>query len=181
MDPPTAELETCNAVYPRAVLERVGGFDESIRAFGEDVDLAWRAKAAGAGHLAVPEMRVYHGIHPLGLRGRLALAARCAELPYVVKRNPEFRWTAGYPFGRFVRPRHAWFAVALGGLLLARRRPALALALAAPYARDRLAPYGRTPGRRLRRAHWLAAFVVIDAAEFLALARGSVRHRTLML
>jgi GT2 family glycosyltransferase len=163
------------------VLERVGGFDEAIRAYGEDVDLAWRAKAAGAGQLAVPEMRVYHGIHPLDLRRRLALAARGAELPYVVKRHPEFRWTAGHPFGVFVRPRHAWFVVALAGLLLAPRRPAAALVLALPYARIRLRPYGRTTTRRLRRAHWLAAFVLIDATELLALARGSARHRTLML
>ena len=180
IDPPTTELEACNAVYPRAVLERVGGFDESIRAFGEDTDLALRAKRAGAGHLAVPGMRVYHGIHALGLRERLAVAARCAELPAIVRRNPELRWVPHRPLGVFLRPGHAWLVVALAGLALARRRPLLAL-LALPYARSRLHPYGRTTVRRLRRAHWLAAFAVIDATELLALARGSVRHRTPML
>ena len=108
IDPPTTELEACNAVYPRAVLERVGGFDESIRAFGEDTDLALRAKRAGAGHLAVPGMRVYHGIHALGLRERLAVAARCAELPAIVGRNPELRWVPHRPLGVFLRPGHAW-------------------------------------------------------------------------
>jgi GT2 family glycosyltransferase len=180
MDPPTTELEACNAVYPRAVLERVGGFDESIRAFGEDTDLGLRAKRAGAGHLAVPRMRVYHGIHALGLRERLAVAARCAELPAIVRRNPELRWVPHRPLGVFLRPSHAWLVVALAGLALARRRPLLAL-LALPYARSRLHPYGRTTVKRLRRAHWLAAFAVIDATELLALVRGSVRHRTPML
>jgi GT2 family glycosyltransferase len=180
MDPPTTELETCNAVYPRDVLERVDGFDESIRAFGEDTDLAARAKRAGAGHLAVPEMRVYHGIHALGLRGRLAVAARCVELPAIVRRNPELRWVPHRPLGVFLRPSHAWLVLALAGLALARRRPALAL-LVLPYARSRLHPYGRTTASRLRRAHWLAAFAAIDLVELVALVRGSVRHRAPML
>ncbi|HEX3317147.1 MAG TPA: glycosyltransferase [Solirubrobacteraceae bacterium] len=180
MDPPTAELEACNALYPREVLERVGGFDESIRAYGEDVDLALRAKRAGAGHLAVPEMRMYHAIHPLGLRQRLALTTRCSELPAVVGRNPEFRWVPEHPLGVFNRPRHAWLVVALAGLALTCRRPALGL-LALPYLWTRLHPYGQTTGQRLRRAHWLGPFALIDGAELLAFARGSIRHRTLFL
>jgi GT2 family glycosyltransferase len=180
MDPPTAELEACNALYPRVVLERIGGFDESIRAYGEDADLALRAKRAGAGHLAVPEMRVYHAIHPLSLGERLALTTRCSELPAVVRRNPEFRWVPEHPLGVFNRPRHAWLALALAGLALAPRRPALAV-VALPYLWARLQPYGRTAGQRLRRAHWLGALAAIDSAELLAFARGSIRHRTLFL
>jgi GT2 family glycosyltransferase len=180
MDPPTTELEACNALYPRVLLERVGGFDESIRAYGEDVDLALRAKRAGAGHMAVPDMRVYHAIHPLSLRQRLALTARCSELPAVVRRNPEFRWVPEHPLGVFNRPRDAWLGLALAGLLLACRRPALGL-LALPYLWSRLHPYGGTTGQRLRRAHWLVPFAAIDGAELLAFARGSVRHRTLFL
>ena len=124
-------------------------------------------------------MRVYHGIHALGLRERLAVAARCAELPAIVGRNPELRWVPHRPLGVFLRPWHAWLVLALAGFALARRRPLLAL-LALPYARSRLRPYGRTTVGRLRRAHWLAAFAAIDATELLALVRGSVRHRTPM-
>src|SRR3712207_8492081 len=40
--------QTCNIVYPRAVLEALGGFDERMpRPAGEDVELAQRAIAAG--------------------------------------------------------------------------------------------------------------------------------------
>ena len=34
--------------YPRALLERLGGFDEAYDFGGEDTDLAWRAIEAGA-------------------------------------------------------------------------------------------------------------------------------------
>ena len=40
---PTGWFETCNMAYPRALLERLGGFDEAFGFGGEDTDLAWRA------------------------------------------------------------------------------------------------------------------------------------------
>ena len=42
---------TCNIAYPRALLERLGGFDEAYRfASAEDTDLGWRAREAGSAH-----------------------------------------------------------------------------------------------------------------------------------
>ena len=39
---------TCNIAYPRALLERLGGFDEAYRyASAEDTDLGWRAREVG--------------------------------------------------------------------------------------------------------------------------------------
>ncbi|MGN6372010.1 MAG: glycosyltransferase family 2 protein [Solirubrobacteraceae bacterium] len=37
----------CVALYRRAMVEQLGGFEESFFAYLEDVDLAWRARAAG--------------------------------------------------------------------------------------------------------------------------------------
>jgi GT2 family glycosyltransferase len=37
----------CVALYRRAMLEAIGGFDASFFAYLEDVDVAWRARAAG--------------------------------------------------------------------------------------------------------------------------------------
>ncbi len=48
------------ALYRRAMLDRVGLFDEDFFAYLEDVDLAWRAQLAGWQALYVPTARVYH-------------------------------------------------------------------------------------------------------------------------
>jgi hypothetical protein len=67
--------ESCNIGYRRALLERLGGFDEAFRSssaarhragpmFGEDTDLAWRAKAAGARIAFEPGAVVLHDVRP---------------------------------------------------------------------------------------------------------------------
>jgi hypothetical protein len=48
------------ALYRRAMLDEVGLFDEDFFAYLEDVDLAWRAQAAGWRALYVPSARVVH-------------------------------------------------------------------------------------------------------------------------
>ena len=50
----------CVAVYRRAMLDAIGGFDASFFAFGEDADVAWRARAAGWTCLYVPAGVAYH-------------------------------------------------------------------------------------------------------------------------
>jgi len=48
------------ALYRRAMLDQVGGFDQDFFAYLEDVDLAWRARLAGWRGLYVPAARVLH-------------------------------------------------------------------------------------------------------------------------
>jgi hypothetical protein len=48
------------ALYRRAMLERLGGFDEDFFIYLEDVDLAWRARWLGWRCLYVPTARVLH-------------------------------------------------------------------------------------------------------------------------
>ena len=50
----------CVALYRRAMLDAIGGFDESFFAFGEDADVAWRARMAGWSALYVPASVAYH-------------------------------------------------------------------------------------------------------------------------
>jgi len=50
----------CVALYRRAMLDAIGGFDASFFAFGEDADVAWRARAAGWSCLYVPASVAYH-------------------------------------------------------------------------------------------------------------------------
>lgn len=51
---------TMNWASPRTVLERTGGFDESLRR-GEDVDLAWRILQSGGRFAYQPRAVVTHG------------------------------------------------------------------------------------------------------------------------
>lgn len=48
------------ALYRREMLDQVGLFDEDFFAYLEDVDLAWRAQAAGWRTLYIPAARVIH-------------------------------------------------------------------------------------------------------------------------
>jgi GT2 family glycosyltransferase len=50
----------CVALYRRAMLDAIGGFDASFFAFGEDADVAWRARMAGWSCLYVPSSVAYH-------------------------------------------------------------------------------------------------------------------------
>jgi hypothetical protein len=79
--------------------------------------------------------------------------------------------------------RHGWMLLALGGAVLAAltRRPLLAVALALPWARRAAPTYGSGPRGRARSLLELPGSAVVDAAELVALTRGSIRHRTLFL
>jgi GT2 family glycosyltransferase len=50
----------CFALYRRAMLTEIGGFDERFFAYLEDVDVAWRARAAGWRCVYEPRAIAYH-------------------------------------------------------------------------------------------------------------------------
>jgi len=77
----------CAAMYRRAMLEQIGGFDEDFYAYGDDAELGLRARIAGWTCLYVPEAVVrHHRAATLGLdssrrlelieRNRVLLAAK---------------------------------------------------------------------------------------------------------
>lgn len=175
--PPVPWAQTCNIVYPRELVERLGGFDEEVLV-GEDTDLAQRARAAGAPYVAAPEVLTYHAIHAAPLPRRLRATWRWRDLPRLVGRHPGLR--REFPLRVFWKPTHVWLGPAVVGLAGARRRPALA-ALALPWAFQALPDYGPGARGRLRAVSELPLAAVRDVAEVAALARGSVRHRTLFL
>src|SRR4051812_10076516 len=56
--------ETCNILSPRAVLDRLDGFDEAYPApAGEDTDLGQRSAADGVDRVFSPDALVYHAVH----------------------------------------------------------------------------------------------------------------------
>jgi len=68
--------QTCNIAYPRELLERLGGFDARYRVAGEDTDLGWRAREAGAAIAYLPAAHVHHAVEGIGIAGWIAVARR---------------------------------------------------------------------------------------------------------
>ena len=160
-------FQTANMLYPRAVLERLGGFDETYPfPAGEDTDLGWRARDAGVQVRYAPEALVWHAVHEPGWRGLVRDAERWGSAVHLVKRHPGLR--AHFHHRVFWKPAH--------------ERLLLAVLVRRPWA---LVPWLLVHRREhpswgsLARA--LPAHAAVDAAEVAALARGSVRARTLLL
>jgi GT2 family glycosyltransferase len=173
---PDPSYPACNIAYPRELLERLGGFHESFRRpSGEDTDLAWRARAAGADVVYESSVRVRHAVYAGGLAGLLRDAARWEDTVLALKRNPEMR--SAYRHRIFWQESHELLLLAFAGACLARRTRGVSLALAAPYARHYISHHRRVAGALAA----LPGYVLVDAAEMVALLRGSVRHRTFVV
>ena len=173
---PDPAYPACNIAYPRRLLERLGGFHEGFRRpSGEDTDLAWRARATGAPALYEDAARVRHAVYAGGLTGLIRDAGRWEDAALALKRNPALR--SAYRHRIFWQESHELLLGAVAAVALARRTRGLSLALAAPYALH-------YAGHHLRAAGALAAlpgYALVDAAEVLALLRGSLRYRTFVL
>jgi GT2 family glycosyltransferase len=84
------------AMYRRAMLDKIGLFDEDFFAYLEDVDLAWRARRAGQRCLYVPTARVFHRHSATGGEGS-------PFKNYHVGRNKIGLIARNYPFVRLWR------------------------------------------------------------------------------
>jgi GT2 family glycosyltransferase len=174
IEPPHVMAQTCNIAYPRAVLERAGGFDESFpQAVGEDADLALRARAAGAPFVAAPAMLTYHAVD-WGLARRLRGSWRWQHMALLVRRHPELR--RQLPLGGWAwKAEHARWLLAAAGL--ATRRPYLA----APWALMTPRRYGSGRRALVRSASELPGRFLIDGVETAALVRGTLRYGSPLL
>jgi GT2 family glycosyltransferase len=168
------QYEACNIFYPRAVLERVGGFDEIFGRFsaGEDTDLAWRALEAGGNSAFAPDALVFHAVHELGPVRTLREAWRLTQTPLVFARHPQTR--------SMLSRRLFW-----NGWHYLVIRSLLALALPGPVRRFLLMRHAVQLAARARAAgagSWAVPFLFLyDAIETGAMVRGSVRYRTPVL
>jgi glycosyltransferase involved in cell wall biosynthesis len=180
-DPPTPSGQTCNIVYPRELLERLGGFDEEVPVLtGEDTDLLWRALEAGARHVGAERVLTYHAVVDNTLLGRVRGIGRWADLALLFKRHPGLRREV--PLRIFWKATHPTLLVAVAGVGAAATRgePVWAL-LVVPWARETWPWHGPHARGILRSLSELPARALIDGAEVVALVRGSIRHRTLFL
>ena len=181
---PTPWGETCNIAYPRELMERLCGFDESFpRAWGEDTDLFLRAREAGATLEFAPGAVVRHAVVRRTLRQAIREAARYDAIPLLVARHPEHRRT--FPAPGLVKTSHATLVLAFAGALAARRRPVLGVALGAPYVlaalRTHLATNPVSAPSLARLALHLPAPVAVETAEVIATVRGAIRNRVAMI
>ena len=173
VEEPGPYYQAANILYPKALLEELGGFDaEAFPHVGEDTDLAWRALAAGATIEWAPDALVHHAVKDLGTVGALRMAARWTPSIRLFARHPELR-AAHLTYGLFWKGSHYLLVRFLLALLVRRRSRWLALWLGAPYVRNLLARVGGPRGAPFHLVH--------DLVELAAVARGAVRYRTPVL
>jgi GT2 family glycosyltransferase len=177
IDPPVVWAQTCNIVYPRAVLEAVGGFDDELD-WVEDFELACRARAAGTEYVGAPDVLTYHAVDAASVRGVFRAAWRWRDLPGVVAAHPELGRSGGSS-RYFWKARHAGLALALAGA--ATRRPVIAGLAAIPWVREAMPSYGPSVRGRVRAVGELPVALALDVVEFAGMVAGSVRHRTVYL
>jgi hypothetical protein len=123
-------------------------------------------------------MLVYHGVHARRLDRALRAAMRWQDLARLVAQQPEARQSM---VGRIWWKReHAALGAAAAGAIGARhdRRAAVLLL---PWLALALRHRGYAPRGLARSVSELPGRALLDAAEVLALARGSLRYRTLLL
>lgn len=175
---PTGLFETCNVVYPRALLERASGFDESFRhACGEDVELGWRALSIGARSEFAGDALVYHTVSQPSLRSAVAGTWKWTDGVRVIAQYPDLRvMLVG---GIFWKPTHPRLILALAGFgFMSQLAPRAALLATVPYVAYYARLYRASPQRGVRS---FPSHVAIDLCELVTMVAGSVRHRTLML
>ena len=177
--------QTCNIAYRRDLLEQLGGFDERFRhPTGEDTDLAWRARDAGAATAFTTDAVVFHDVRPSSIRTHLRDTWRWEGVVLTVREHPALRDR----FHRrwFWKPSHPKAIAAAAGLVVAlgpRRSPGTrvaGVAAAIPYVRyrARVAPLRGGPRRRLA---VIPLALAADLAEVAVLAVASARYRCLLL
>jgi GT2 family glycosyltransferase len=108
--------------YRRAMLDRIGLFDESLFMYCEDVDLGWRAQLAGYKTVFAPRARVYHRLSATG--GGVIASYYCGRnfIHVLVKDVPGFIWRRYWSRILAAQLRHTWESVRNFRELAARAR-----------------------------------------------------------
>lgn len=174
---PVPWAQCCNILYPRDAIDAAGGFDETMYV-GEDTDLRIRAERAGFPYVGDSRMLTYHAVADLGLSGKLRSLLRWEGLPELIRRHPEMR--EDFYLWIFWKRTHVWFPLAVAGAVLERRSPLYGV-LAFPWLMHAYPSHGSHPRGRLRGLAELPGRALWDVTEIYALARGSIKHRTLFL
>ena len=170
--------ETCNIAYPRELLERLGGFDESYGPLGgEDVDLGHRALGSGVPKVYEEEALVWHAVEDRNFRQTIREAFRTRDQPQVLAPFPHLR--RYIPMRIFFRVEHGLLLLALVGVLT--RRPFLGWLAAIPYVERHLRHYRLSPLSIVRATTHLPVRALRDAIETVVVARRGLRRGVIAL
>lgn len=175
--------ETCNISYRKSWLESLGGFDTDFRQAGEDADLAWRAKTAGATTAFAPDALVYHDVDAFSWKRELRNTRRWAGIVLLAERHPHLR-------ERFKPGAHSWRSyhrpallaaggLGVAGLGIAGRSARIVLFGAAamlPYSWVRLRAEPVDESKRIR-LRLFFPMLTIDASEAAVVAATEARLR----
>ena len=172
-------FETCNIFYRRADLEAVEGFDPGFST-GEDTDLGLRMVESGRNACWTPEALVRHRVRPPDLRAHLREAGRWDDLALVVRRHPDRRDELTHRRWFWKRTHPPTILALGGGFVAAATRSPVPLLASAWWLHHRLVVDPPCPGPR-RRVLALPGALATDATEVMAMIRGSIRHRTVLL
>jgi GT2 family glycosyltransferase len=127
--PPDPFGPACNLAFPRAQLDRLGGFDEAAEVEWLDgAELAALVRTSGEDLVAAPDLRVFHAIRPVAPTEWLRETVAVGGLPAAVSRTPSLR--DGLVLRVAVRGSHLLAIGALAGAAASRRRRRAGLALA---------------------------------------------------
>lgn len=173
---------TANMVYERALLDRLGGFDErfGLPHYLEDADLAFRAKDMGVVIPFVEEARVRHRDRPMPARELLRDQAKLQWIPLLAKKHPGRYRAELRTKVETLRPGDIDLFVALlmiatgGRSRLGRLTAGIALGLAL----RRVLATAQLRRVKHRRARWLGASLLAPFLRLVNLARGWVRYKT---
>ncbi len=122
-------------------------------------------------------MLTFHAIEDATILDWVRASAKWREVPWLLARHPQLR--SELYLRVFWKREHFWLLVALCGAQRARRRPRWGL-LVLPWALRR-GSHGSSPRGRVRDLLELPGWAAVDAAEIVALVRGSVRARMFVL
>jgi glycosyltransferase involved in cell wall biosynthesis len=171
---------TCNVFYWRDDLEAVHGFDEAYGALGcEDTDLGLRVRDQLGRNLAFgDDVLVYHDVRPSKFVPALKETQRWRSVARLFRAHPSARaWLTRRVFWHPAHPRVilAAIGIAFAPLFL----PSLALVY--PWYRLRTTYPWRLPGRLRQVYRALPGTFIIDLAETVAVVRGAIKYRTLVI
>ena len=160
-------FESCNVLFRADAFRDSAGFDDVVGDGWEDTaagfDLLRRGWRAGFAADAV----VFHDVTYPGFWWHVRREQRQANVAHIVRRYPEVR--RRLLFARiFHSRRSAFFLLAAAGLATGG------------WARLLAAPYAATLLRRVL-PHRMAQLVIFDAAIHVAMVRGAIRYRSLVL
>lgn len=185
--------QTCNIAYTRGALVAARGFDESFRharpsrrrgrppVHGEDVDLAWRLKEAGARSAFAPDAVVYHEVSPPDYLAYLRENLRRDGLVRALKLHPDLRRRRGV-FQNGAHPSALFLLSCLAALATGWRQWKILACAAAAVGYERNAKrHHRHPQRRREWALLLPMYWVADLFEVAILAKASIKYRTIAL